>query len=117
MSRGECRIVHHRVDLFRVQPLAHRGGIDYIDEQYRYLLQLLVRGGFAGMCRCQRATHRGECGFDYRVAEKRALRFQRGDGGYESLPFLGHAEQDTNSTWAAGQRLFDGPAADEWLLL
>ena len=92
------RAVHHRVDRLRVELLAHRGGADDVDEQHRHLLELLVRRRFGARSAASFAAQRRQRGVDHRVAEQRALRLERGDRGFELLPFLGHAEQDTNST-------------------
>jgi len=75
------RAVHHLVDRFRVELLAHGGGADHVDEQHRHLLQLLRRGSdLRCVQRGQLFAQRRQRGVDHRIAEQRTLRLERGDG-------------------------------------
>ena len=78
---GEARerAVHHRVDRLGVELLAHGGGADHVDEQHRHLLQLLCAAAAGGAAARPARAQRRQRGVDHRVAEQRALRFERGD--------------------------------------
>ena len=89
------RSVHHGVDVFRVEVLAECGGADDVEEQHRHLPQGLPgrsgrrAGGLQPVQRGQALAQRSDHGINRRVAQQRALGFQRGDGAGELLKFGG----------------------------
>jgi len=82
------RAVHQRARVLGIEPLRHARRADDIHEDDRHLLQRLRRGDgctVGGAQRGEPGLHRPERAGDDRIAEQRALRFERGDGGFELL--------------------------------
>ena len=86
------RAVHHRVDFLGIQVLGQRGRSDHVEEQDADLPQGL---GWLGGGACGQVEELGAQGrkrrFDDRVAQQRALGFERGDAGEELLLLRRHS--------------------------
>ena len=101
------RAVDHGVHLFRVQPLAQRGGAHDVQKEDGHLAQRLCGQGWQRGCagggqRGQLRAQRGHGGVHHRRTQHRALRLQGLDGGVEFGGGVGHRASIT-TPGAAGR--------------